>query len=349
MLKKIVLLFLLTLVLAAAAAWYLFTDMERRLHEPLPLEETAVILVAPGTSFQQLMRRFERDGWLQQADFMRLYSRLYPEITAIRAGEYGIAPGSSLMDVVQQMNRGDVIAHRFTLIEGHTFRQVLAALHADDRIQPLLKDKTEAEIMTLIAGDADLPAEGMFLAETYQFNRGASDVDLLRRAHQDLQAFLEAQWQARDESLPYKSAYEALIMASIIERETGVPDERSRIAGVFVRRLNIGMRLQTDPTVIYGMGERYTGRITRADLQRPTPWNTYTIDGLPPTPIAMVGREAIVAAFSPLEGDELYFVARGDGTHHFSRTLREHNNAVNRYQRNRRSDYRSSPAPGNGS
>ncbi|MFN3881335.1 MAG: endolytic transglycosylase MltG [Nitrincola lacisaponensis] len=349
MLKKIVLLFLLTLVLAAAAAWYLFTDMERQLHEPLPLDETAVIQVAPGTSFQQLMRRFERDGWLKQADFMRLYSRLYPEITAIRAGEYGIAPGSSLMDVVQQMNRGDVIAHRFTLIEGHTFRQVLAALHADDRIQPLLKDKTEAEIMTLIAGDADLPAEGMFLAETYQFNRGASDVDLLRRAHQDLQAFLEAQWQARDESLPYKSAYEALIMASIIERETGVPDERSRIAGVFVRRLNIGMRLQTDPTVIYGMGERYTGRITRADLQRPTPWNTYTIDGLPPTPIAMVGREAIVAAFSPLEGDELYFVARGDGTHHFSRTLREHNNAVNRYQRNRRSDYRSSPAPGNGS
>ncbi|KDE40033.1 protein YceG like [Nitrincola lacisaponensis] len=349
MLKKIVLLFLLTLVLAAAAAWYLFTDMERQLHEPLPLEETAVILVAPGTSFQQLMRRFERDGWLKQADFMRLYSRLYPEITAIRAGEYGIAPGSSLMDVVQQMNRGEVIAHRFTLIEGHTFRQVLAALHADDRIQPTLKDKTEAEIMALIAGDADQPAEGMFLAETYQFNRGASDVDLLRRAHQDLQAFLEAQWQARDESLPYKSAYEALIMASIIERETGVPDERSRIAGVFVRRLNIGMRLQTDPTVIYGMGERYTGRITRADLQRPTPWNTYTIDGLPPTPIAMVGREAIVAAFSPLEGDELYFVARGDGTHHFSRTLREHNNAVNRYQRNRRSDYRSSPAPGNGS
>lgn len=345
MLKKLFLFLLLTSIITIAGAWYLFDQHERQLYAPLPIEETTIVNVTQGTSFQQLMRRFEADGWLKQSDFMRLYSRLYPEMTAIRAGEYAIAPGSSLVDVIEQLNRGDVIAHRFTIIEGHTFRQMIAALHADERIEATLTDKSETEIMKIISDDEALPAEGMFLAETYQFIRGATDVDILRRAYRDLQRFLESQWMSRDESLPYQSPYEAIIMASIIERETGVASERSTIAGVFVRRLNIGMRLQTDPTVIYGMGDRYEGRITRADLQRPTPWNTYTIDGLPPTPISMVGREAIVAAFNPLDGDALYFVARGDGTHHFSATLREHNNAVNRYQRNRRSDYRSSPPP----
>lgn len=345
--KKLFLFLVMGVVLTLAVAWYLFDHHERQLSMTLPLDNETVMTVAQGTSFQQLMRQFESKGWLLRADFMRLYTRLHPDITAIRAGEYAIQPGSSMMDVIDQMNRGDVIAHRFTLIEGHTYRQLMLALHADDRIASRLEGKSESEVMGLIAGDPDLPAEGMFLAETYQFNRGTTDIDILRRAHRDLQAFLESQWQEKTDNLPYKNAYEALIMASIIERETGVPDERSRISGVFVRRMTIGMRLQTDPTVIYGMGERYTGRITRADLQRPTPWNTYTIPGLPPTPIAMVGREAILAAFNPLDGNELYFVARGDGTHHFSRTLREHNNAVNRYQRNRRSDYRSSPVPGN--
>lgn len=345
MLKKLFLLLLLSGVMAIAAGWYLFTYHERQLYAPLPLEESTVVNVGPGTSFQQLMRRFEANGWLKNADFMRLYIRLFPEISAIQAGEYSIAHGSSLMDVIEQLNRGDVIAHYFTIVEGQTFRQMMSALYSDDRIERTLQDKSEAEIMMVIAGDDELPAEGMFLAETYQFIRGATDLDVLQRAYRDLQRFLDTQWSSRDQSLPYKTPYEAIIMASIIERETGVAAERGKIAGVFVRRLNIGMRLQTDPTVIYGMGDRYEGRITRADLQRPTPWNTYTIDGLPPTPISMVGREAILAAFNPLEGDALYFVARGDGTHHFSATLREHNNAVNRYQRNRRSDYRSSPPP----
>lgn len=347
MLKKLIFVFVLLLAVGLTAAWYVFDQHEKQLHEPLPINEMVLINLEQGTSFQQLMRRFEANGWLKRADFMRLYTRLYPDITAIRAGEYAILPGRSLIEVIQQMNEGDVVAHHFTLIEGNTFKQVMSALQQDDRIVSTLADKTEAEVMEIIAGDSDLAAEGLFLAETYQFNRGATDEDILRRAYRDLKRFLEEQWQAKVDGLPYSSSYEALIMASIIERETGVPHERSQIAGVFVRRLNIGMRLQTDPTVIYGMGDRYEGRITRADLQRPTPWNTYTIDGLPPTPIAMVGREAIIAALSPEDGKELYFVARGDGTHHFSRTLREHNNAVNRYQRNRRSDYRSSPAPSN--
>lgn len=345
MLKKLFLLLLFIIILAPASAWYVYDYHERQLSVALPLEEPAVMIINPGTSFQQLMRRFEAKGWLVSADFMRLYTRLHPDVTAIRAGEYAVEPGMTVLDLIDKMNRGDVIAHRFTLVEGHTFRQVMAALEADERLQFTLGDKTDSEIMEMIAGDADMAPEGMFLAETYQFIRGTSDVDLLRRAYRDLQSFLEAQWMNRDETLPYRSPYEAIIMASIIERETGVAEERSKIAGVFVRRLNLGMRLQTDPTVIYGMGDQFQGRITRADLQRHTPWNTYTIQGLPPTPISMVGREAIVAAFNPLEGDALYFVARGDGTHHFSATLREHNNAVNRYQRNRRADYRSSPAP----
>ena len=348
MLKKFLLFVLVSIALVLAAAWYVYDDFQKGLHQPLPIESEQVITVPAGSSFQQVMRRFEASGWIKNADLLRLYTRMHPQITAIRAGEYAIKPGSSLLDVIDQMNRGDVIRYYFTLIEGHTFNQIRAGLEADERIESTLSGLSETEIMAMLGAEADQPAEGLFLAETYQFQRGAKDIDILRRAHNDLNAFLEQQWQARDESLPYNNAYEALIMASIIEKETGVPDERSRIAGVFVRRLNIGMRLQTDPTVIYGMGDRYEGRIRRSDLQQPTPWNTYTIDGLPPTPIAMVGREAIVAAFSPLEGNELYFVARGDGTHHFSATLREHNNAVNRYQRNRRSDYRSSPATGSG-
>jgi UPF0755 protein len=170
-----------------------------------------------------------------------------------------------------------------------------------------------------------------------------SDLQLLRRAHDLLRQFLHQAWEERAQGLPYGSPYEALIMASIIEKETGVPEERGKIAGVFVRRLQRGMRLQSDPTVIYGMGERYAGRITRADLRRPTPWNTYLIDGLPPTPIALVGREAIRAALHPAEGEALYFVAKGDGTHRFSNTLEQHNRAVRQYQLQRRADYRSSP------
>jgi UPF0755 protein len=172
-----------------------------------------------------------------------------------------------------------------------------------------------------------------------------SDLDLLKQAHARLEQVLAEEWAQRAEGLPYREPYDALIMASMIEKETGVPEERGEIAGVFVRRLRIGMRLQTDPTVIYGMGERYNGRITRADLREPTAYNTYTIDGMPPTPIALVGREAINAALNPVDGRSLYFVARGDGSHVFSSTLEQHNRAVREYQIKRRADYRSSPAP----
>lgn len=187
--------------------------------------------------------------------------------------------------------------------------------------------------------------EGRFFPDTYRFVRGMSDVELLQQAYMRLDEVLAQEWAERATDLPYRDPYQALIMASLVEKETGIPQERGQIAGVFVRRLRLGMMLQTDPTVIYGMGERYNGRITRADLREPTPYNTYTIAGLPPTPIAMVGREAIHAALHPADGTSLYFVARGDGSHVFSDDLNDHNSAVREYQLKRRADYRSSPAP----
>ncbi|NQD79460.1 endolytic transglycosylase MltG, partial [Pseudomonas sp. CrR14] len=230
------------------------------------------------------------------------------------------------------------------LVEGWSFRQVRAALARQDKLELTLSKLSDDEIMAKL-GQPGLNPEGRFFPDTYRYVRGMSDLDLLKQAHKRLQVVLDEEWANRSESLPYKNPYEALIMASMIEKETGVPEERGEIAGVFVRRLAIGMRLQTDPTVIFGLGERYQGRITRAHLREPTPYNTYTIDGMPPTPIALVGREAIHAALHPVAGKALYFVARGDGSHVFSETLDAHNRAVREYQLKRRADYRSSPAP----
>jgi len=342
MLRKLFYVLLISLLPIFGAIVYGWHLMEEQMQASLPLNEERTLQVRSGTSFNQLIRQLQQEGLVGNTELVRLYARLNPEITAIRAGEYRLQPGQSLLQLLDRMGRGDVVRHHFTLVEGHTYKDVLLALSADDRITQTLDEISDEALMESL-GSPDVAPEGMFLAETYQFQRNDRDIDLLRRAHRDLMTFLEQQWEARDESLPYASPYEALIMASIIEKETGVPEERAKIAGVFVRRLEIGMRLQTDPTVIYGMGDAYEGRIRRADLQRPTPYNTYTINGLPPTPISLVGREAIVAAFNPEPGNWLYFVAKGDGTHQFSRTLQEHNAAVRQYQLNRRSDYRSSP------
>ena len=240
--------------------------------------------------------------------------------------------------------RGEVVQYSLTMVEGWNFRQVRAALARQERLEQRLADLSDAQLMERL-GLAGQNPEGRFFPDTYRYVRGMSDEDLLKQANVRLERVLAEEWQKRAEGLPYREPYDALIMASMIEKETGVPEERGEIAGVFVRRLRMGMSLQTDPTVIYGMGERYNGRITRADLRTPTPYNTYTIDGMPPTPIAMVGREAIHAALNPLDGTTLYFVARGDGSHVFSNTLAEHNRAVREYQLKRRADYRSSPAP----
>jgi len=248
------------------------------------------------------------------------------------------------LGLLEAMVQGDVKLWAIQFIEGKTFDDMRAALAANERLEKVTTDWTDEQIMEAV-GAADEHPEGWFYPDTYLFDSSETDLDIYKRAYTRMVSVLEEEWQSREKGLPYQSPYEALIMASIVERETGVPSERDQVAGVFVRRLQTGMRLQTDPTVIYGMGDDYDGRIRSRDLREYTPYNTYRIDGLPPTPIAMPARAAIHAALHPAEGDALYFVARGDGSHKFSRTLAEHQRAVREYQLNRREDYRSSPAP----
>lgn len=342
MIKKLLLLLTLLVVLVAALGWGGYQMHQEKMSARLPIEQSRQLHVDAGTWYRKFAQQLSDEGLIDNPLWLRLEARLNPSVTAIKAGEYQIEPGMSVRDLLDRVVAGETISYSFTLVEGMTFKQLRQRLLADDRLEHTLDALDEKALLKEL--NSDLPAlEGLFLAETYQFERGTSDVDLLQRAYADLQEVLAEAWESRKPELPYDTAYDALIMASIIEKETGVPRERPQIAGVFVRRLERGMRLQTDPTVIYGMGDRYQGNITRADLRRPTPWNTYVINGLPPTPIALVGREAIEAAMNPAPGKALYFVAKGDGTHQFSNTLREHNNAVRRYQLSRRSDYRSSP------
>ena len=311
------------------------------LNSPLALPENGLRQeLTRGETLSHLTSELGAQGILRHPRALRLYARL-TEQTGVHAGEYHLRPGLTTRTLLEQLNAGEVVLHQVTLIEGWTFAQALAALHSEDTIVAELKGLSREQQMARLELDVAHP-EGWFFPDTYRFARGTSDVELLRRAHRIMREELERVWSQRADGLPYETPYEALIMASLIERETGAPWEREEIAGVFVRRLNRGMRLQTDPTVIYGMGDRYEGRLTRRDLRAPTPYNTYTNSGLPPTPIALPGREALAAAVNPAPGTALYFVAKGDGTHVFSDTLEAHNKAVREYQLQRREDYRSS-------
>lgn len=321
------------------------------LHRPLPLQEPMLVEVAPGSSFNRLLSEMRAEGLLgdrPEARLRRWSARLYSAFTGIdgrlHVGEYQLNPGDSLLTLLEKIDRGDVLQRSVTLVEGWSFREWRARLATLEGIEHTLVDLDGAAVMARL-GMPDAHPEGWFAPETYFYTRGTSDVDLLRRALERQQRILDEAWAARDPELPYDTPYEALIMASIIEKETAVPEERGRIAGVFINRLRKGMRLQTDPTVIYGMGSDYDGNIRRSDLRRESPYNTYAINGLPPTPIAMPGRDSILASVSPAPTEDIFFVARGDGSHHFSRTLAEHQRAVREYQLKRREDYRSRPEP----
>ena len=344
MIRKILLLLegavLIAGLLVALVAW----QQHAALHQALNLDAEYFIEVPAGATPGGVLNRLQADGVLSNAFWLRLYWRFNLREQALHSGEYRVMPGNTALDLLSLWRRGEVVQYSLTLVEGWNFRQLRSALQRETRLDQQLAELSDAQLMERL-GLPGLNPEGRFFPDTYRFVRGMSDLDLLKQAHARLEQVLAEEWATRAEGLPYKEPYEALIMASMIEKETGVPEERGEIAGVFIRRLRIGMRLQTDPTVIYGMGERYNGRITRADLREPTPYNTYTIDGMPPTPIALVGREAIHAALNPAEGSSLYFVARGDGSHVFSNTLEQHNRAVREYQLKRRADYRSSPAP----
>jgi len=346
--RKVVISFVITLIVVVAVVFGGWKALQSYLDSPLAITESRIVLVEPGSSFRKVANQLALDGLLEKPDWLAFYVRIRKVGHLLKAGEYQLEPGVTPRKLIEQFVIGKSIAYNFTLIEGSNFREVKQALAQNPQLKHEIQDLSDAQIMTRLGLEGDHP-EGLFLADTYQFQRGMSDIDLLRRANKLLQSELDQTWQIRAamkdaEKLPYKTPYEALIMASIVEKETGLSSERPLIAGVFVSRLNKGMRLQTDPTVIYGMGENYKGNIRKRDLLRPTPYNTYTINGLPPTPIAMVGREAIAAALNPEGSKWLYFVAKGDGSHQFSATLAQHNKAVREYQlRKRRKDYRSAP------
>ncbi|MFC4258665.1 endolytic transglycosylase MltG [Marinobacter lacisalsi] len=331
------------LVAAAGAALWGWQGM-KTLEMEADLQEPMLYLVPRGTSYNAVARDLEEKGLVDKAIWLKLLARVEPEMTSIRAGEYEFQPGMTPREMIALMVRGETKVRTVQFIEGKRFRDARTALSQAEHLEQLTADWAAERIMAEL-GDEGAHPEGRFFPDTYAYNRGDSDLDILRRAYEKMNSVLAEEWAGRADDLPYENPYEALIMASIIERETGVPAERPDIAGVFVRRLQRGMRLQTDPTVIYGMGDAYEGRITRRDLRTHTAYNTYRISGLPPTPIALPGRAAIHAAVHPAEGNTLYFVARGDGSHKFSRTLEDHRRAVREYQLNRREDYRSSPAP----
>lgn len=345
--RKLLLLLETGLVLAGlllgASAWKINSALE----QPLNITQEEFLDVPNGATPSGTFNRLEADGVLDDAFWLRLYWRFNLASQPLHSGEYRMVPGMSAQGLIGLWQRGEVVQYSLTLVEGWNFRQVRAALAKNDKLEQTLAGLSDSEVMEKLGHPGVFP-EGRFFPDTYRFVRGMSDADLLKKAYDRLDDVLAKEWSKRSPDAPYTDPYQALIMASLVEKETGVPEERGQIAGVFVRRLQVGMLLQTDPTVIYGMGERYTGKLTRSSLKEPTPYNTYVISGLPPTPIAMVGREAIHAALNPVSGSSLYFVARGDGSHVFSDDLDAHNTAVREYQLKRRADYRSSPAPGNG-
>ena len=321
------------LFLGLLAAGILLGIYQRFQDTPLNLSADETIYEIPqGTSLRQLAYDLHERGMIEHPRLFILLGRELDVARRLQAGEYRLVAGMSPRTLLQLLADGKVIQHAITLVEGQTFRETLQRIQAQSFIEVTLQDVDDAGIMRRL-GHAGLHPEGRFMPDTYHFTRGTTDLDLLQRAFDAMSNYLESAWPDREPGLPLRTPEEALILASIVEKETGLAEERPVIAGVFIRRLQRGMRLQTDPTVIYGLGEQFDGNLRRRDLERDTPYNTYTRDGLPPTPIAMPGVAAIAAVLHPAAGDSLYFVSRGDGSHYFSGTLEEHNLAVDKYQR----------------
>jgi UPF0755 protein len=342
--RKFLLLLETGLVLAGLALGFAYWQQNEALHQPLNVTQEQMLDVPAGSTPGGLLNRLQTDGVIKDAFWLRLYWRFNLSGEALHSGEYRMTPGMDAQSLLALWQRGEVVQYSLTLVEGWNFRQVRAALGKQAKLEQTLGNLSDAELMAKI-GHPDVYPEGRFFPDTYRYVRGMTDAEILKQAYKRLDEVLDDEWSKRAADAPYTDPYQALIMASLVEKETGVPQERGQIAGVFVRRLQLGMLLQTDPTVIYGLGERYNGKLTRAHLREPTPYNTYVIAGLPPTPISLVGREAIHAALNPVTGNSLYFVARGDGSHVFSASLDAHNAAVREFQLRRRADYRSSPAP----
>lgn len=334
---------LLLLVLVVLSLLLVKREIESRWQQPLALPAQGLSLaVLPGDSLRAVTDRLHREGVLAHPRLLTLYARWTGLDQQIKHGEYLLKPVMTAQTLLELLASGRVIQYQVTLPEGITLAQALTILQRQGELQATLSGPEDPRLLELVEPYGH--PEGLFFPDTYHHARGDSDWQVLQRAHSAMLDILEAEWQGRSSELPYETPYEALIMASIIERETGLPEEREEIAGVFVRRLQRGMRLQTDPTVIYGAGSDFDGNLRRAHLQdEDNVYNTYRHHGLPPSPIALPGRASIHAALHPAEGAALFFVARGDGGHVFSATLAEHESAVRQYQLQRRQDYRSSP------
>ena len=329
--------FVLLLGGALLGGWWVVEKELQALERPLNLETGDLhLVVTAGMTLSDVTEDLGNQGILSSPRGLVWYARWHDLARQIKAGEYIAASGSTPLQLLSLLIEGKVIQWSFTIIEGWTFRQLRERLTANQHLVHTLTGLDDTAVMAKLGHKDDHP-EGWFYPDTYHFPEGTTDVEFLRRALNATRKNLTSEWEKRDPDLPYVSAYDALIMASIIERETGAAPERPKIAGVFVRRLRKGMRLEADPTVIYGLGESFDGNITRAHLKQSTPYNTYVRRGLPPTPIAMPSGAAVHAALHPEPGHELFFVAKGDGTHYFSVTYAEHQKAVQEYQLKRKS------------
>ena len=324
---KLVLLVLILAFVAAIVGVSWFTTR----HLPMRTDPTMFSIPA-GASLRSAAQVIEAAGIDIPAWQLEMLGRVMGRSSKIKAGSYEVEQGLTALALLDKLTRGDVTQGELVLVEGKTFRQLRAMLNEHPDLTHESQKLSDAKIL-MIVGAKEAQPEGLFFPDTYLFNKGSSDLDVLRRAYKAMQPKLAAAWEKRESTLPVKTPYELLILASIVEKETGLPADRPQVAAVFVNRLRRGMLLQTDPTVIYGMGERFDGNLRKVDLQTDTPWNTYTRPGLPPTPIAMPGLASLQAAAKPPPSDMLYFVARGDGSSEFSATLDEHNSAVAKFQK----------------
>ncbi len=327
------LLFILSFVTGGVTAWWFWHDMQTQLDTPIQITTPipSIYTIKSGMNLKQVGQDLTQQGILDHPYYFILEGRLQGSESRLKAGEYLLQPGVTQRQLLQQFVAGMVVQHSLTLIEGWSYQQMMDAINNNGTLVKTLPS-IDSKIVMSALGYPEVHPEGRFFPDTYHFPVGMTDVEFLHRAYEKMARVLHEEWQQRGAGLPYRTSDEALIMASIIEKETAIAEERAAIAGVFVRRLQKGMKLQTDPTIIYAMGEGYHGNIRREDLKIDSPYNTYLYVGLPPTPIASSGVEAIHAALHPEDGDALYFVAKGDGSHYFSKTLKEHNRAVAKYQ-----------------
>lgn len=310
---------------------YLYFRIDLAESLPIKIQHEQIIDVRPGDTWSTVIQELARKGWIDDPWAVRWKVRLQRQSPRIQVGEYLLKPIITIAELREQLTRGEVIHYQVTLIEGWTWSQALTAIQQSHHVLSTMTVADGAEIAAELGIAAESP-EGWFFPDTYNYTRGTTDRNILKRSHQRLVEILSEEWGTRVEELPLDTMTEALTLASIIEKETGRPDEREMIASVFMNRLAAGMRLQSDPTVIYGIGERFDGNLRRKDLETETPYNTYRISGLPPGPIALPGRASIYAALHPATSNNFYFVGRGDGSHQFSQTLEDHNDAVRTFQ-----------------